>query len=132
MCSASRTGLSRRWAVAWAATIASWAFSVKRSSCMWLSLECGSRSARSGLLDDVEERRAAAVASSGRSVGSITLALDVQVAMAVGLEAGHSLAGQPEGVRRLWVPAGIFSRTLPLERLHPDLGAEERLLDRQR
>ena len=34
MCSASRSGLSSRWAVAWAATIASWAFWVNRSSCM--------------------------------------------------------------------------------------------------
>ena len=37
MCSASRIGLSRRWAVAWAAMIASWAFWVKRSSCMVVS-----------------------------------------------------------------------------------------------
>ena len=33
-CSASRIGLSSRWAVAWAAMIASWAFWVNRSSCI--------------------------------------------------------------------------------------------------
>ena len=55
MCSASRIGLSSRWAVAWAAMMASWAFWVKRSSCIVSALLDGSRSAWVGLVDEVEE-----------------------------------------------------------------------------
>ena len=82
MCSASRIGLSRRWAVAWASRMASWAFWVNRSSCM---VGCfpvgGSRSARVGLLDEVEEGpggRRRLVGQVGRQDDP---GLDVQVAV---------------------------------------------------
>ena len=95
-CSASRIGLSRRSAVRWAATIASWAFWVKRSSCIGVlrgrSRVSGGRVGRRGR----GSGRAAVSASSDRPVGRTTRDLRVQVARAVAAEAGHALAGQPE------------------------------------
>ena len=63
-CSASSTGLCSRWAVAWAARTASWAFWVKRSSCM-----SGLSRAGVGLADEVEESRGAASRASSVEVG---------------------------------------------------------------
>ena len=97
-CSASRTGLWSRSAVAWAAMTASWAFWVNRSSCIvgLFRVSCGCRSAGVGLLDEVEEGAAAAFASSDRSVGRTTRALAYRSPWPSPLEARHALPGQPE------------------------------------
>ena len=133
MCSASRIGLSRRWAVAWAATMASWAFWVKRSSCIGglVSGVEGSRQRGSGWLTRSKKVRAAALASSERSVGRTTRALTYRSPWPVGLEAGHALAGQPERPAGLGA-GGDRQQDAALERLDLDLAAEQGLLEGQR
>ena len=151
MCSASRIGLSRRWAVAWAATMASWAFWVKRSSCMVVSsLGFGRLAQRgSGWLTRSRKVRAAAFASSDRLVGRTTRALTYRSPWPVALKRGMPWPDS-RNVRPGWVPAGIVSRTRPLSvstvtsapsrasssvkgaRARDRRRAEERLLERQR
>ncbi len=91
-CSASRIGLWSRWAVSWAATMASWAFWVKRSSCR----SQVSRVRGSGWSARSMKVRAASRASSDRSVGQDDLDSHEQVAVALLLELGQAAAAQPE------------------------------------
>ena len=100
------------WPCAWAARTASWAFWVNRSSCMVGSPRV--RSARVGLVDEVDERgRRRSCASSDRSVGRTTRTLTKRSPGPSALK-----RGMPRPVRRkvrpFWVPAGIVSRTRPL------------------
>src|SRR5262245_32395008 len=132
MCSASRIGLSSRWAVAWAAMMASWAFWVNRSSCIgWFSLLGGGRSPRVGLVDEVEEGAGGGPGVIGQAGRQGDLRLDVQVAVTAGLEAGHALAGQPERAPGLRAGRDGQEHTA-LERLDRYLGAEQGLLEGER
>ena len=104
-CSASSTGLCVRSASCWAATMASWAFSVNRSSCM---VRFSLRSVQS--VDGRDQVVARGSGWSTRSRNAVAAAarvvvevgrqhdpdLHVQVAGAVVLHPGHALAGEPE------------------------------------
>ena len=107
-CSASRIGLWSRWAVSWAAMMASWAFWVNRSSCIGSGLSC----AGIGLVDEVEEPRRPW--PRRRQVGrQDDLRLHVEVAVASALKRGMPWPVS-RNVRPDWVPGGIVSRTRPL------------------
>ena len=76
--------------------------------------------------------RSAAVAGLGRQVGrQDDLGLDVQVAVAVGPEAGHALAGQPERLAGLR-PGRDREEHPALRRPDVDVRAEQGLAQRQR
>ena len=105
-CSASRIGLCSRSAVCWAARTASWAFWVKRSSCM-CGLSGFVRSARIGLVDGVEEAAGRVRGLVGQIGREDDLGADVQVAVAVGPELRHAAAAEPE------LPSGLRARRDP-------------------
>ena len=102
-------GLCSRSAVSWAARTASWAFSVKRSSCMGSGLS----GAGVGLVDEVEEAARGLRASSDRSVGRMTLAWTNRSPWPSPLKRGMPWPVS-RNVRPGWVPGGIVSRTRPL------------------
>ena len=135
MCSASRIGLSRRWAVAWAATIASWAFWVNRSSCMavlsWCGRRCPTRQRGLGWSMRSKKACAAALRLGGQVGRQEDPGLHVEVAEPVGVEARHPLAAQPEGATGLRARRDL-QQDAPLEGLDLDLGSQECLLERQR
>ena len=121
-CSASSTGLCIRSASCWAVTMASWAFSVNRSSCIVRFSLSGVSVSR----DQVVARGSGWSTRSRNAFAAAVLRLvvepgrqddpdlDVEVAGAVALEARHALAAEPEHPCRPACPAGIVSRIRPL------------------
>src|SRR5687767_9934150 len=125
-CSASRTGLCSRSAVAWAAMMASWAFWVKRSSCM-----SGLSGTGVGLVDEIEEREGGFASRIGEIGREDDPRLDVEVAVAVGAEPGHPLAREPEHPARLGLGRDRED-DVALERADLDVRAQQCLAKRQR
>src|SRR5688572_19396527 len=125
-CSESRTGLCSRSAVAWAARMVSWAFWVKRSSCM-----SGLTGAGIGLVDEFEEANGRVAGGIGEVGREVDAGLHVEVAVAVGSKPRHALAGQPERAARLG-PGRDREYHASLGRADLDVRAEQRLLQGQR
>src|SRR5450759_2448459 len=128
-CSASSTGLCNRSASCWAATMASWAFSVKRSSCMGrVSGGPGSGGPGVWLVDEVEERPGGGgrrLVEGGREHDAD---LHVQVASTLVLHLRHALAleaDRPPGLG----PRRDREQDPALERGERDLRAQESFLE---
>src|SRR5438093_1566994 len=130
MCSASKTGLCSRSASCWPATMAASAFSVKRSSCMSVSVTAGSRP-RIGLVDELEEGLRGGLRlrrEVGREHDPDT---HVQVAGAVALEPGHALALEAEGPPVLGAGRDL-EENAALQRSDGNLAPEQRFLQGDR